>query len=148
MFDAIIQDASTRYNVPPSWVRAFIKIESNFNPDAFNPADPSYGLMQILDATARAYGITNLETLFDPEINIDVGAHLLHDLIASYGLNFEKVASAYNSGSATAYLTNSQVAAYVERAKAALRNYAEVGIFSGLLVLIMVGYLLTRRGRI
>lgn len=147
MFDALIQDAAFLYSVPESWIRAFIKVESNFDPNAFNPSDPSYGLMQILDATARAYGIVDLNSLFDPETNIDVGTHLLHDLISSYGLNFEKVASAYNSGSATAYLTNPEVAQYVERAKQALTQYAGAGIFSGVVVLVVVGYLLARKGR-
>lgn len=140
MFDALIQDASLRYGVGSDWIRAVIDVESNFNPDAFNPNDPggAYGLMQIIAATARGYGVTDLSTLFDPAVNIDVGTHLLSDLQALYGKDFRRVYSAYNSGDPDAWETSSEVRANVQRALEALGRYAVAG---GSIILVVVGAL-------
>lgn len=122
MYDDIIQAAAGRYNVPADWIKGYIQVESSGDPTAYNPNDPggAWGLMQIIASTARAYGVSDLSTLFNPVVNIDVGAHLLHDLIVRYGRNLESVASAYNSGNPTAWETNPDVAEYVRRIKAAI----------------------------
>lgn len=139
MFDATIQDAAYLYNVPESWIRAIITIESDWDPLAYNPNDPggAWGLMQIIKDTANRYGITDLQSLFDPAVNIDVGTHLLHDLRVRWGDNFSAVASAYNSGSGTAYQTDPNVAEYVRRALSALGQVAAGGAVG----LLLVGFL-------
>ncbi len=121
MYDDLIAAASQKWSVPDWWIAGVIQAESSWNPNAVNLSDPggSRGLMQISGPTAHAYGISDLSTLFDPAVNIDVGTHLLSDLRSSYGDDLRRVYSAYNSGKADLYLTSSEVANNVERVLAA-----------------------------
>ncbi len=119
-YDGLIMSAAQAYAVPFEWIKAIIGAESDFNPNAYR-REPSgvasYGLMQILDKTAAGLGYTgDLAGLYDPAVNIDLGAKLLSQLRGAYGDDFRAVYSAYNSGSATKYLTNGTVATHVARA--------------------------------
>ncbi len=128
MFDASIRRASLLYDVPEAWIRAVIQTESSFDPNAYRAEpqinDASYGLMQLLERTARGLGfIGPVSDLYDPDINIDLGTMLLADLRARYGDDFRRIYSAYNSGRPDLYLTSSQVASNVARAMAALERW-------------------------
>lgn len=46
-----------QWRLDSSLVKAFAKVESNFNPMAKNPSDPSYGLMQITPGLAYDFGL-------------------------------------------------------------------------------------------
>lgn len=158
MFDDIIASAAANYNVPQSWVRAVIETESNWNPDAFNPSDPggARGLMQITGPLAKMFGVDDVQRLFDPVVNIDLGARLLGQNRSRYGDDFRRVYSAYNSGKPDLYLTSAEVARHVERAVAALSRWADtvaeqhagdlVGI-GGLLVILAIAKLILKRGK-
>lgn len=121
IYDIEIDAAANRYGVPFEWIKGVIGAESDFDPFAYRAEprinDASYGLMQILYRTANGLGYYGpADGLFDVQLNIDLGTRLLRDLIASYGMDFDRVYSAYNSGSPTAYQTSSQVAGNVARA--------------------------------
>lgn len=133
-FDDLIYAASEQYGVPFTWIKAVIGTESDFNPNAYRAEpqinDASRGLMQILLRTAKGYGFSGPESgLFDPETNIGVGTRFLEDLISKYGLDFSAVYSAYNSGSPTAYKTNSSVAQHVNRALGYLQAAEDSTVF-------------------
>lgn len=130
MFDSEISSAAYSYSVPESWIRAVIQVESNWNPNAFNPNDPggSRGLMQISGPTAHAYGVTDLDQLFDPLYNISIGSRILSDLRSRFGDDFRAVYSAYNSGSGTLWQTSAQVADHVSKALAALANWTDTAV--------------------
>lgn len=148
MFDSIIESAASFWDVPESWIRAVIQVESSWNPNAYNPNDPggARGLMQITGPTARAYGVTDLSTLFDPAVNIGVGTQLLADLRRSYGDNFQRVYSAYNSGNPDLWLTSNQVAANVLRAVAALADFNESApVASGGIIVAILLFVFGRR---
>lgn len=120
-FDPIITGAAARYGIPFQWIKAVIGTESNFNPDAYRAEpqinDASYGLMQILSRTARGLGFSgDPDDLFDPAINIELGSKLLAQLRRSYGEDFRRIYSAYNSGNPDRWETSSQVARNVNRA--------------------------------
>jgi soluble lytic murein transglycosylase-like protein len=53
------------------------------------------GLMQLMPATARRYGVSNA---FDPEQNIRGGSQYLHDLAERYQNDLELMLAAYNAG--------------------------------------------------
>jgi soluble lytic murein transglycosylase-like protein len=93
-FDPFIETASREAQVQPQLVRAIIVVESAFNPKAVSRKG-AVGLMQVLPATARRYGVSNA---YDPEQNIIAGTRYLRDLIARYGNNLELVLAAYNAG--------------------------------------------------
>ncbi|OCR99532.1 hypothetical protein A9K75_06585 [Campylobacter fetus subsp. testudinum] len=81
-----------KYNVPPQILWAIAKQESNFNPKVINKnknGSIDIGLMQVnsihLDNLAK-FGI---QDLFDPKINIDVGAKILSNCFKKHGLNYK-----------------------------------------------------------
>lgn len=141
MFDAEIQAAASAWNVPVSWIKAVIQTESAWNPDAYNPNDPTgaYGLMQVLYSTAQALGYLGQPGgLLDPATNINLGTKLLSQLRASYGDDFRRVYSAYNSGNPDLWQTSTEVAGNVARALAALLSYSvENPVGSGLVLAVM-----------
>lgn len=145
MFDTLIATSAARWGVSENWIKAVIQVESAWDPNAVNPADPSYGLMQISKATAKGYGVTDVSLLLDPAFNIDLGTHLLSDLMESYGDDFRRVYSAYNSGDPDLWETSAQVAANVARAVAALAALVTPTTESAALVILIAFWFLMKR---
>ena len=86
-------------------VKAVARIESNFNPAARNPLDPSFGIMQITPALAYDYGLISnwrdpspaeIDRMLDVENNLDVGCWYLNHLINTW--TFDKAVQMYNVG--------------------------------------------------
>ena len=152
MFDEEIAGASSRYVVPPEWIKAVIQVESNWDPNAVNLSDPgggAWGLMQLLLTTARGLGYTGTaQGLLDPAMNIEYGTRLLAQLKTQYGTDFRRIYSAYNSGNPDLWQTSTEVYANVMEAMDALQLYISQnpGVSIGIGLVVLVAILAFRRG--
>ncbi len=96
-YNALLVPLANQYGVDPNLVRAIISVESEWNPSAVNPADPSYGLMQILLGAGGPYPGVSADQLLDPATNLTLGISFLASLVARYGSTSDAI-SAYNAG--------------------------------------------------
>ena len=79
-FDDHIRDQQACYGIPQALIRAVIRTESDFDPHVVSSAG-AQGLMQLMPATGRAMGVTNV---WDPRQNIMGGARYLQLLAKRY----------------------------------------------------------------
>jgi hypothetical protein len=93
--EAIIADISSQFAIDRHLVKAIIKAESNYNPNAVSPKGAK-GLMQLMPSTAKQLKV---QRPFDPEENIVGGVKYIKGMLASYG-NLDTALAAYNAGPA------------------------------------------------
>ena len=96
-YTQLIHNASERYHLPPALIAGVIKCESNWKATAVSKAG-ARGLMQILPRTARSEFQIDPEDLWDPNVNIDVGAAYLRILANKYKGDSATTVAAYNAG--------------------------------------------------
>lgn len=105
--------AASRYRLDPSLLLALMSVESAFNPNAVSPKGAT-GLMQLMPATARQYGLKKTSDLFSPSINIDIGSRHLKGLLDLHQGNLPLALAAYNAGSGAVHRSGSAIPAYRE----------------------------------
>ena len=88
-----IQDASALEGVSPTLLRAVIRVESNYDPDAISRTG-AQGLMQLMPQTAQALGVV---CAFDPRENVLAGTRYLRRQYERFG-NWPDALAAYNAG--------------------------------------------------
>jgi soluble lytic murein transglycosylase-like protein len=93
-YDHLIFKASEKYNVNYNLIKAVIKAESNFNPQAVSRAG-ARGLMQLMPKTAHAYQVKDS---FEPESNIEGGVRYLRYLLNLFQGDLYLALAGYNAG--------------------------------------------------
>ena len=92
----MISYAAAKYGVEAALIKAVAMTESSLNPNAVNPMDPSYGLMQIMPILAEDFGIVKdwrnvteaeIAMIKDPQTNLRIGAWHLKRLTSEYPLD-------------------------------------------------------------
>ena len=128
-YDNLILKYAEKYGVEADFIRAIIKAESDFNPNAKSRCG-AQGLMQLMPATARSYGVQNP---YDPEQNIEGGVKMLAKLLEKFNGNKQLVAAGYNAGPNRACLKEGKIPnipetqAYVKKVTRFYNEYRAMG---------------------
>lgn len=110
--------------VEPALLQAVIAVESNYNPKAISRKG-ARGLMQLMPATARAYGVRDA---LEPVQNIRAGAKHLRTLLDRFANDKALALAAYNAGLGAVLAYGGQIPPYAETRNyvpAVLQRYAE-----------------------
>ncbi|MDQ3070921.1 MAG: lytic transglycosylase domain-containing protein [Acidobacteriota bacterium] len=91
-FEALVLKAAETHAVDANLVRAVIRVESASKPRA-RSRKGAMGLMQLMPATAREYGVRNA---YDPAENINAGVKHLRSLLDRFDVRL--AVAAYNAG--------------------------------------------------
>ena len=118
-----IHKVAREHEVDPLLVKAVIKAESNFDPNAVS-SKGAQGLMQLMPGTARDLKVSDP---FDPLQNIDGGTRYLRSLLDNYK-DVELSLAAYNAGPGRVAQNGvipsiPETQAYVAKVMATYRSY-------------------------
>jgi soluble lytic murein transglycosylase-like protein len=98
-FGSEIYAAAQRHAVNPVVVAAVVRAESAFDHRAVS-VKGARGLMQLMPATARRFGLADHEIL-DPQRNLDAGVRYLRFLLDRFDGDLTLALAAYNAGEGT-----------------------------------------------
>jgi soluble lytic murein transglycosylase-like protein len=93
-FDGLIKEIAYRYDVKPALVKAVIKAESGFDPNAVSKKG-AQGLMQLMPETSNGLEV---EDPFHPRDNINGGVKFLKQLMGRFNNDLTLTLAAYNAG--------------------------------------------------
>ena len=93
-YDALIDEAAQLYQLPQSFIRAVMRVESDFNSTVVSRAG-AMGLMQLMPMTAQSMGVSDP---FDARQNILGGARYLRILANRFSGDLVLTVAAYNAG--------------------------------------------------
>ena len=128
-FSSKIAEVASQYRVPEALLHAVISVESAYDPNATSRAG-AVGLMQLMPATARRYGVTNRR---NPIANLTGGTRYLKDLLDRFDRNLGLALAGYNAGESAVERFGNQIPPYDETqnyVRKVLRLYVQHSIGS------------------
>jgi soluble lytic murein transglycosylase-like protein len=93
-FDASIKEASRTHSVPESFIRAVVRVESDYDPRVVSIAG-ARGLMQLMPATGKRMGVKDP---FNPHDNIMGGTRYLRHLANLFSGDMVLTIAGYHAG--------------------------------------------------
>lgn len=102
-FEDYVGRSATQFGVPKDFVWSIMRQESQFKVDALSPVG-ARGLMQIMPATGQQLARLSSQAdytddrLFDPSVNVRLGAKYLKRLLSKFKDQIPMAAAAYNAG--------------------------------------------------
>lgn len=93
-YDVIIADAARRHGIPTALIKAVIKAESDFDPQAVSRRG-AMGLMQIMPANLDVLEVADP---FNPHQNIMGGVRYLREMLERFDQDLQLALAAYNAG--------------------------------------------------
>ncbi|MDZ4074320.1 MAG: lytic transglycosylase domain-containing protein [Hylemonella sp.] len=115
----LLREAAREHDIDYALLQALIATESGFDPAAVSPKG-AIGLMQVMPATARGYGLEDqrrrpvARQLTDARTNIQVGSQHLRRLLKKFPDRVDLALAAYNAGLKTVRRAGNQVPPYRE----------------------------------
>jgi soluble lytic murein transglycosylase-like protein len=97
LLEPLVRRLAERRHLDPRLVEAVISVESGWNPEAIS-AKSAEGLMQLMPATSRQFGVQNA---FDPADNVRGGVRDLGNLVRHSDGDLRKALAAYYAGQGT-----------------------------------------------
>lgn len=104
-YRGLVEKYAMEYGLRPAYLAAVILTESSYDPSAYVASTKARGLMQLLPSaktyvkgTAYDGRAVSDDDLFDPELNVCIGANYLRVLSDRYGGDPVLVACAYHAG--------------------------------------------------
>jgi soluble lytic murein transglycosylase-like protein len=92
-----LTDAARENQIDPLLLHAIAHVESRHNADAKSKAG-ARGVMQVMPATGKRFGVQDERQLFDAHTNARASAAYLRTLRSRYGDDLRLVLAAYNAG--------------------------------------------------
>lgn len=121
----LLREAAREQQIDYELLQALIAAESGFDATAVSPKG-AIGLMQVMPATARGYGLEDrrrrpvARQLVDARTNIQVGSRHLRRLLDKFPERLDLALAAYNAGLKTVRRAGNEVPHYRET-----RNYVQ-----------------------
>ena len=110
LIDSYIVDSSRRYSIDPLLIYSQMHQESSFKLRATSNKGAS-GLMQLMPATARRLGVTNI---YDPKQNIEGGIKYMRLLLDMFGQDVNLALAGYNAGEGAVMKYGNTIPPYTE----------------------------------
>ncbi len=110
----LIKAAAKKHNIDEKLLHALIQTESAYDEKAISSAG-AVGLMQLMPATAKRYGVTNRK---NAKQNIEGGTRYLKFLFKLFNSNLKLVLASYNAGEGAVKKYKNSIPPYPET-----RNY-------------------------
>ena len=125
-YEDVIRKAAEQFGIEANLIKAIIKAESSFDPDAISESG-AQGLMQLMPDTANDMKVDNP---FDPEENIFGGTRYLSLLLQRFNQDKRLAIAAYNVGPTTVTKHNAvppipQTRRFVEKVMKFYREFNE-----------------------
>lgn len=125
-YEDVIRKAAEQFGIEANLIKAVIRAESSFDPDAISESG-AQGLMQLMPDTANDMKV---DDPFDPEENIFGGTRYLSLLLQRFNQDKRLAIAAYNVGPTTVTKHNAvppipQTRRFVERVMTFYREFNE-----------------------